>query len=494
MPSSVREFILHEHTNQWQSRQFRKLLDELPIGHVVTVIDFSENHSFLFQHEIQSLHWTPHQAAILVMVLYRHAERHLDGVQSTVDSPAIIKEHRFFVSDDASKDTEWVKRAYELHHEDLAQRNVTVTQEQIFSDGCSCQFKCAGSAFNESHHKIKHGVYVEHHFFCSGHGKGEHDGAGAIVKNAASIYNNTEEGKKQPITTAQQLVTWCSANLSHPKESSYASKHKRTALSRRYFYHIPKPDQPGGVRHNEKTRATPLPGIRSTHSLIYPGDPGIVLTRQLSCFCRHCFSFNHSECLNASIVGQHTSHHVTALDAGTSKVALRDQQWLDEEYDEERPTRECLHEFLQPPEGYNTRKGVQLPDPAGVRDKHSHFIVGVADDDQFKSEYSYYVVRCIKPAHLLEKTVQCPWDPTKKWKEGELVIEGRYYEILHGKTQDERLYKYVADRPCYLEPSMIRYIHFSMKAAKEYCRGRQDNTWVYEIDARDHEAAMAAVM
>lgn len=135
----------------------------------------------------------------------------------------------------------------------------------------------------------------------------------------------------------------------------------------------------------------------------------------------------------------------------------------------------------------------QWPDGAAFKDRASHFVVAVHDEDEdYSSEYSYYIVRCIKAAHTLEDGVQDSFSGCK-FNKGRRVIEGRYYQLVKGKTQSDRLYTYLYDKPCYIEPLAVRYIHFPMRAVAAMNIGMPKEKWVYQMDTQDHEAAMAAI-
>eukprot|EP00854_Cymbomonas_tetramitiformis_P034250 gene34250-biopygen22419 len=64
----------------------------MPQGHSILLFDFSENHALNIPRAIQSLHWIVQQATLLCCVLWRHAYGPVDGVQSTPEKPAIIKD------------------------------------------------------------------------------------------------------------------------------------------------------------------------------------------------------------------------------------------------------------------------------------------------------------------------------------------------------------------------------------------------------------------
>ena len=65
-------------------------------------------------------------------------------------------------------------------------------------------------------------------FSASGHGKGEHDGAGAVVKRTLTHEQLKADGPK--LTCAADVVAYCRANLSEEgADACYASKQRKIA-------------------------------------------------------------------------------------------------------------------------------------------------------------------------------------------------------------------------------------------------------------------------
>ena len=104
----------HQFRARWQNQQFQALIDNLPIGHVCAVHDYSENYSCVMQNQLQSLYFSQTQVSIHVTVLHRHALLDKDGEESTETKPVIITEHLFVISKDCKHDHHSVHRAREL--------------------------------------------------------------------------------------------------------------------------------------------------------------------------------------------------------------------------------------------------------------------------------------------------------------------------------------------------------------------------------------------
>ena len=49
-------FICHNYFTQWKNQQFQEDLEELPVGSVLSCVDFSKKYSLKVQDEILSMH------------------------------------------------------------------------------------------------------------------------------------------------------------------------------------------------------------------------------------------------------------------------------------------------------------------------------------------------------------------------------------------------------------------------------------------------------
>ena len=62
--------IPHRFRADWQCEQFRNCVDELKVGEVVMVMDFSENYTCSLDSEIQSYHWGQQQVTLHPIMMY----------------------------------------------------------------------------------------------------------------------------------------------------------------------------------------------------------------------------------------------------------------------------------------------------------------------------------------------------------------------------------------------------------------------------------------
>ena len=66
--------------------QFKKSCEFFPPGTILSVIDFAENYTFVPQKEIQSEYYHSDQVSMLIHILYRHAEKNVDHIESTSEN------------------------------------------------------------------------------------------------------------------------------------------------------------------------------------------------------------------------------------------------------------------------------------------------------------------------------------------------------------------------------------------------------------------------
>ena len=90
-------FPAHRFRAKWQAEQLQNLLENLPLGHVCCIHDYSENYSCQHQDQIQSLYYGQMQASIHVTVLHRHALSEIDGEESSEDDPRVVTEHLYVI-------------------------------------------------------------------------------------------------------------------------------------------------------------------------------------------------------------------------------------------------------------------------------------------------------------------------------------------------------------------------------------------------------------
>jgi hypothetical protein len=145
------EFIQHNYFAQWQERQFKKYLKDIPADVVLSCIDFSENYAMRVQNEIQDMHWFTFQMTVLVHITYRVNPDFVAGIEKT----RILKEVHYYISNEKDHDTLFVQHAFQLHWNFLTENGCFPKQHQVWSDGCAAQFKSARSWYFISRYQKK---------------------------------------------------------------------------------------------------------------------------------------------------------------------------------------------------------------------------------------------------------------------------------------------------------------------------------------------------
>ena len=90
----------------------------------------------------------------------------------------------FFVSHDKQHETLFVQHAFLLHAQRLRYQGLSFIKHWVWLDGAASQFKAKRSFYFVAKYWSLTSMEMNWNFFCSGHGKGEHDGVGAIIKRA----------------------------------------------------------------------------------------------------------------------------------------------------------------------------------------------------------------------------------------------------------------------------------------------------------------------
>ena len=182
----LKEFITHNFVVHWQETQFKKFISKLPKDTIMSCIDFSQNYAMKVQNEMQSMHWHSVQITILVHITYRHNP---DFVEGDLVEPEILKETHYYISDAPEHDSAYVQHAFSLNWKHLTDRGCFPHRHVVWSDGCSAQFKSATCWYHLGRYhnytaspKLPGGCQLAWNYFATGHGKGEVDGAGALLK------------------------------------------------------------------------------------------------------------------------------------------------------------------------------------------------------------------------------------------------------------------------------------------------------------------------
>ena len=149
---------------------YDQAINALSEGTIIKIQDFSENFTWLLPNEIVAIHWTQEQATVHPVVVLRKVE---DQVR---------EDHFVFVSDDLKHDILFVEICNSMIHKHYADRNIPVTRDIEFNDGCSSQFKCINVFTQFSYRPVP----TTRVYFETSHSKSKSDGLGGVVKCAAT--------------------------------------------------------------------------------------------------------------------------------------------------------------------------------------------------------------------------------------------------------------------------------------------------------------------
>ena len=171
-----------------------------------------------------------------------------------------------------------------LHCDWLFDCGLTLEEHWVYSDGYSAQFKCAIAMYFVARYPgLTGGCKMNWNFFESAHGKGEWDGAGAVVKRALAA--EQIENPLRPLRNAAKVVDFLEEKYTERVPSSYAQA--TTPPLSHVFWLIG--DTAVDYADNS-IKCHTLPGSKSLYSVsgFSITDPTLLRTHELSCFCIPC--------------------------------------------------------------------------------------------------------------------------------------------------------------------------------------------------------------
>ncbi|KAK3278255.1 hypothetical protein CYMTET_13785 [Cymbomonas tetramitiformis] len=180
----LKPYAYHCFMAQHSMNMFNKCKENLPLGHCLLLFDFSENHALNIPRAIQSLHWIVKQASLLCCVLWRHAVKEVDGVESTEENPIIVKDYLYFMGDNMSHSHRSIQHMRKLIVKEYFQKRGIPLPKFIheWADGSAAQNKCATAFADvvESGRPMEWvrglGIWCQRNFFETSHGRTHEDG------------------------------------------------------------------------------------------------------------------------------------------------------------------------------------------------------------------------------------------------------------------------------------------------------------------------------
>ena len=415
------KFIKHNFVYQWQATQFKNCVTEFPSDVIVSVVDFAENYTFKEQNEIQSMHWWSNQVTIFVHITYYRSQGEIQKVV------------HFFISDDKKHDTLFVQHCFMLHWGWAREQNTELRQHWVWSDGAASQFKAKRPFYFVGRYQSLTGLSMIWNFFESGHGKGEHDGAGAVIKRALTHEQLKADG--EVLKNAGDVV-------------EFLRKHFQDSDVKRVFWEVGIND----VNRENEWNCEGIPQLRTLHSVrgyTWAGSHCIGV-RQLSCYCYNCTRGLWKRCANRA--------HVTNWEYHTM-VPLEDMDTGD--------TRHVDNEMFMT-EG----NGDQLSDALMVGDT---FAVNAEEGNPEGADF--YLLKCIQTKTLATTAICDGWD--NNIGPGTFYVTGVFYERI-----DDAMFRLLDSAPpAYLYSHLVRSIKIPLTQISN-----APNSALYSISLGAYEA------
>ena len=261
-------FARHLFTAKWQQDQLSKLTRDPPQGTMITIMDFSENYTCVAQEEVQSARWFQPQVTLFPAVC----------MYKCPATGEVIREAIHIISADKDHDNHAVAHFSKIIHDHITvTRKIKIEREIQFTDGCAAQFKSKNTLADISFSAQDFNFPVTRNFFESCHGKGPSDGEGGVVK---SYMTRKVKSGGAIVRNAEEFYEVCASSDLLKTEGTF----------KRSFYlvhpaHIKRP-------RNDRIPAALKIGIRKLHS-VKGLSPGVVMVRNLACFCQGCESEEH---------------------------------------------------------------------------------------------------------------------------------------------------------------------------------------------------------
>ena len=441
----IRTFIKHNFTYRWQAHQYRECLKVFPSDTIISVVDFAENYSFKEQNEIQSMHWHTDQCTILVHITYRRSNK----------DDSIIKQMHFYISDDKKHDTLFVQHCFLLCDQWLKDQGLNFKKHWVWSDGAASQFKAARPFYFVARYYQLTGTEMTWNFFGSGHGKGEHDGAGAVIKRALTHEQLKSDGVV--LRQAADAVAFLTRTMSNDVCSSYAQPTKAGPPINRKFWLV----KEGDVDRSNLWGCETVQGSRSLHCIsgFSRHDPSQLRTRQLSCFCDACIRGHWRTCCSKSYVDKWTHLVLKPLDEVPEEIEVPEDDAAMFE-----GSHDMLSDYLT--EGDNFAVNAEADNEEGVE---------------------FFLLRCTKRKWMTESIVRDQWK--NKCAKNTYVVTGCYYQQKVGHANH---YTLLDDKGVTnLYSHLVRAIKFEMPlvdaTSKTYYLSLELHETIY--NAMPYEAA-----
>ena len=327
----------------------------------------------------------------------------------------------------------------------------------VWSDGCASQFKSSKPWYFVSQYPaMTNGCEMLWSFFGSAHGKGPHDGAGAVVKRFIRKEQLNAHGAK--LTCAADVVQFLKENLAERPESSYTGARKPM---KRMFWHIGAND----VKHKDEAHdCDVVQGTRKIHSIRAANKTNLtqLLVKNLACFCCFCMQKDWDSCPNLEWTGPWLAEHLQPRLMKPVRDAMT-RNWLlgDLEF------------------------GSNADDLAATLDSGDNFAVTAPANNVEGVEF--YIICCIRGVHTVRKAFSCEWGTD--FEIGDTVVSGKYYQKW-GQAQSASYIFLKDSHIVYMHSYHVRAVKFLMLPSDQRVSG---NVPIYKLPIEAYRGIISGI-
>lgn len=305
---------------------------------------------------------------------------------------------------------------------------------------------------------------LQWYYFESGHGKGEHDGAGAVVKSALRKWQLVRDGQSLMVSAAD-AVKLLTERLSGAAATSYPSKAAvREGVNRRFIL-VGESDVDRSVPYDCKQ----IPGTRSFHAVRGAGGTNVttLFHRELACFCRHCFNKEFHRCESTAYAGPWTQVELQPL-----QLPPRDDLEDDGDDDDADAPR------------FGGEDHNELP---ALLEPGDFFAVRAEDENEM-----YWLAKCTQGMHKLTAPTRDQWGG--EFEAGDVVVCCKYLSH-HSSVTGLRKYEFsVPNEEAIIYSHLVKAIKLRIDpedARERKQRKRKANQPpIYNLRLEDHERIM----
>ena len=184
MNSEMLKYVKHLYNMKQQSKALREAKGSLSEGSIILQTDFAENYAIKHQQEVMAAHWTSTTGESVT--IYTAVVHYLKDGEIQTKALAVI-------SNTTSHTSLEVQVFNSAIFDTLRNAGIHFTHVSLWTDGAASHFKNKYSMAALTFYKDTHNCTAEWNFQESYHGKGPHDGIGALLK--WNVYRRVLQGQ-----------------------------------------------------------------------------------------------------------------------------------------------------------------------------------------------------------------------------------------------------------------------------------------------------------